>query len=307
MATTEILEDLFFIERGYLNANHFVCRSDAPVLIDTGYIADFNETQRRITELGVRLSDVALIVSTQTHCDHVGGNRIIQQRSGCDIALHAVGKHFIDTRDDWSTWWRYFNQAAAFFTCNRALTDGDTVAIGPHRFEVIYTPGHAGDGIVLYNRREKVLLSSDTLWENDTAVMTLRVEGSTAVFRMQESLKRLAALDVERVYPGHGRPFRDMDAALAKSNEKLDRYLQDRTLAGSDLLKKIIVYTLMMKRTVGEDDFFPYLMKTVWFKETVDLYFNGAHEAKYNEIIGDFIARGIVRRKEGLLITTVKP
>ena len=37
----EILEDLFFIERGYLNANHFVYRGDPPTLIDTGYIADF--------------------------------------------------------------------------------------------------------------------------------------------------------------------------------------------------------------------------------------------------------------------------
>ncbi len=36
MPTIEILDDLFFIERGYLNCNHFVYRSPAPVLIDSG-------------------------------------------------------------------------------------------------------------------------------------------------------------------------------------------------------------------------------------------------------------------------------
>ncbi|HEX9922268.1 MAG TPA: MBL fold metallo-hydrolase [Anaerolineae bacterium] len=76
----ETLEDLFFIERGYLNANHFVYRSDAPILIDTGYKSDFTETQWLITALGVDLSAVSLIINTHTHCDHIGGNWIPLKR-----------------------------------------------------------------------------------------------------------------------------------------------------------------------------------------------------------------------------------
>ena len=67
MPDREILEDLFFIERGYLNGNHFVCRSKSPVLIDTGYVSGFDETERRITDLGVNLSDISLIINTHTH------------------------------------------------------------------------------------------------------------------------------------------------------------------------------------------------------------------------------------------------
>ena len=188
MDSKEILKDLFFIERGFLNGNHFVFRSDAPVLIDTAYIKGFDETEKLVTQLGVKLSDISLIISTHTHCDHIGGNHLIQQKSGCDIALHRVGKYFIDSRDDWSTWWRYYNQEAAFFNCTRSLEDGEMIALGPHEFQVIYTPGHASDGIVLYNRREKMLISSDTLWQTDMAVMTLRIEGSRALFDMQKSL-----------------------------------------------------------------------------------------------------------------------
>ena len=143
MFPTEIIDDLFFIERGYLSGNHFVYRSRSPILIDTGYISQFTETERLLSGLGVNLTDVSLIMNTHTHCDHIGGNYLIQKKSGCDIALHKVGKHFIDTKDDWSTWWRYYNQEAAFFKCTQTLEDGDTVAIGPHKFQIIYTPGHA--------------------------------------------------------------------------------------------------------------------------------------------------------------------
>jgi len=307
MSTNEILEDLFFIERGYLNGNHFVYRSKAPILIDTGYISGFNQTEKSIKGLGVNLSDVALIINTHTHSDHIGGNQIIQQRSGCDIALHKAGRYFIGVQDDWSTWWKYYNQEADFFNCTQTLEDGDIIAIGPHEFQVIYTSGHASDGIVLYDRREKILISSDTLWESDMAAMTLRVEGSMALFHMQESLQKLESLDVKRIYPGHGKPFSDLQKAIVKSKLKIERYLLDRDMMGNDLIKKIIVFTLLMKKKIIEKDFFPYLMETYWFKETVDLYFNNECEMKYNEIMNALLERGVVKLENGSLFPTVKP
>jgi hypothetical protein len=63
----------------------------------------------------------------------------------------------------------------------------------------------------------------------------------------------------------------------------------------------------LMKRAIGENALFPYLMGTYWFKETIDLYFNGEYELKYNEIIRTFNKRGIIRRKNGNLFTIVKP
>lgn len=307
MKPIEILNDLFFIERGYLNGNHFAYRSNKPILIDTAYIADFDETASFISSLGIKLADISLIVNTHCHCDHIGGNNIIQQKSGCDIALHKIGKHFIDTRDDWSTWSRYYSQEADFFNCTIELNDGDLIAVGPHEFQVIHTPGHAADGIVLYNQQDKILISSDLLWENDTAVMTLRIEGSATLFNMMASLEKIASLDVKVVYPGHGKPFTNAKEAVAKSKQKIENFINNRALIGTDLLKKITIYTLLMKRTVGQKDFLGQLMQTHWFKETIDLYFNGDYEAKYNEIMQNFIKRGIVKPDKGKLYTTVKP
>ncbi len=307
MKPLEIMDNLFFIQRGYLNANHFVYTSEQPVLIDTAYIADFQATADVIRRLGVDIAKTKLIVSTHCHCDHIGGAKIIQDISSCDIALHKIGKYFIDAQDDWSTWWRYYNQDASFFNCTRGLVDGDVICVGPHKFEVIYTPGHSADGIVLYNRNEKVLISSDTLWENDMAVMTVRVEGSRACFSLMESLEKIEKLEVKVVYPGHGKPFTNMARAIEKARKRLKGFLEDKTKIGTDLLKKIIVYTLMMKKGTDEASFFDDLIATHWYRETVDFYFDSNYRHKYEEIMQGFLGRGIVKNQDGRLITTVKP
>jgi glyoxylase-like metal-dependent hydrolase (beta-lactamase superfamily II) len=306
MAPVEILEDLFFIERGYLNGNHFVYRGEEPVLIDTAYADDFGRTEELIRYVGVDPARVKLIVNTHCHCDHVGGARIIQDRSGCEVAMHVIGKRFIDTGDDWSTWWRYYEQRADFFHCSRGLENGQTIAIGPHEFEVIYTPGHSADGIVLYNQKEKVLISSDTLWEKDMAVLTVRVEGSRAPFSLMESLDTLEKLDVKTVYPGHGRPFTDMSGAISKARNRLLEYMTVPKKMGNDLLKKIIVYTLMMKNGADEGTFFQDLTQKRWFVETIDLYFDGDLRRKYDDTMKSLFRRGIIKYENQRITTSAK-
>jgi hydroxyacylglutathione hydrolase len=306
MSAVEMMKDLFFIERGYLNSNHFVYRSEQPVLVDTGYISDFAVTERLIEDIGVDIAQTRLIISTHTHCDHIGGNRIIQDKSGCGIALHKIGKYFMETRDDWSTWWRYFGQEAEFFTCTTALDDGDLIRVGPHEFLVLHTPGHASDGIVLYNKKEKALISGDALWEDDIPTITIRVEGSTCLFDLLSSLEKLESLDVKIVYPGHGRPFMNFKEALSKSKNKARDFLNHREKSGDSLLKKIIIYTILMRGQVDEISFFDHLMETHWFKETIDLFFKSKYQKTYERLMRDFLHRGIVVRKDGMLCTTVK-
>lgn len=303
----EILKDFFFIERGYLNGNHFLLRSDRPVLVDTGYIGDFAQTKELLEGLGTDLSKVQLIINTHTHSDHVGGNAIIQEMSGCEIALHSVGKHFIDSRDDWSTWWRYYGQEARFFKCTLSIRDGDVVPIGPYMFKAIHTPGHASDGIILYHAPSKILLSSDALWENDMAAMTLRVEGSTALFAHEESLEKISRLDIQRVFPGHGSPFSDSRAALMKARKRLGTYFRERERIGQDQLKRIILFTLLKQRGADEEIFYDQLMGSHWFVETVDLYFDSEYEWKYKQVIGYLMKKGLVIRQGHALCATVRP
>jgi glyoxylase-like metal-dependent hydrolase (beta-lactamase superfamily II) len=303
----KVLDDLFFFERGFLCANHLAWRSASPILIDTGYKASLAETEGRLRGIGIRLATVRRIVNTHTHCDHIGGNHAIQRRSGCAIALHPAGKHYMDTGDDRSTWWRYYDQEADFFDATESLQDGEPILLGPHEFTVMHTPGHASDGLVLYNREHRLLISSDTLWAHDIPVMTLRIEGARAVETMLASLARIGGLAVRQVFPGHGPPFGDFTAALQRAEKRYRRYLTEPDRIGWDQVKKIIIYTLMMKRSVPVGTFFDALMKTAWYPETVTVYLGGDHRAIYERVMARLGARGLVRQNGGRWTTTVHP
>lgn len=307
MPVSEILPDFFFFERGYLNGNHFAWRGERPVLVDTAYLPHVDTTLELLAGVGIDPARTAAILTTHCHCDHVGGHRRIQALSGCGVALHPLGRHFIETGDDWSTWWRYYDQPAEPFECTRSLADGEVVDVGPHRFTVLHTPGHSADGLVLYCAAERLLISSDALWERDVPVMTVRVEGSRTLFDALGSLERLEALDVQRVYPGHGPGFDDMPTAVARSRERLQGYLRRPQDLGRDQIKRIVVYTLLMHPGFPAEGFFERLMATFWFPETCDLFFRGDYRRHCDDTLAGLLERGILTRTDGRLFTVVPP
>ena len=301
----EIAENLFFVERGWLNANHFVFNGRQKVLIDTGYISDFEETKRFVQDLGVDLREVDRIVSTHSHCDHIGGNKRIQDLSRCKIAMHKIDKFFINSKDDWATWWRYYDQEAEFFRVVISLEEGDCVFLDELKLEVIHTPGHGAGMIALYSPKEKFLISSDALWDGDLGVLTIRVEGSIAPFLALNSLEKLSTLGVDRIYPGHGPPIIEPKVAIQKCREKLEGFLKDPSRIGMDQLRKILIYILLMKRGFTVDEFFDYLMGTHWFRETVDLYFGGNYERTFNQTMESLLEKGVVLIEKGKYLSTV--
>lgn len=303
----EISKNLFFIERGWLNANHFVFNGKKKVLIDAGYITDFEETRKWIEGVGVDLKTIDLIVSTHSHCDHIGGNKRIHDISGCEIAIHAIDKQSIETKDDWATWYRFYDQEADFFPIDRALEEGESIFLDDLELKVIHTPGHARGGISLYSPEGRFLISSDALWEGDTGVLNTIVEGREAPSLAMESLKKLSPLDIHTIYPGHGGIIDHPQKAFQKSWSKLEGLIKDPVKLGNDHLKKILIWVLLMKKGYAHNELLNYLMTTHWFKAVVDLYFGGRYQEKFNEVMKEFLERNIVYIKEDYYRTTVHP
>ncbi|MDI7261996.1 MAG: MBL fold metallo-hydrolase [Thermodesulfobacteriota bacterium] len=303
----EISKNLFFIERGWLNANHFVFHGKKKILIDTGYITDFEETRKWIEAAGVGLKSIDLIINTHSHCDHIGGNKRIHDISGCQIAIHRMDKQLIDSRDDWATWYRFYDQEAEFFQVDIALDEGESIFLDALELNVIYTPGHARGGIALYAPEERFLISSDALWDGDTGVLNTIVEGREAPTLAMESLEKLASLDIQTIYPGHGGIIRHPPRAFQKCRNKLEGFMKDPAKMGNDHLKKILVWSLLMKKGYPKDDFFDYLMTTHWFKAVVGSYFEAKYHEKFNEVIEEFLERNIVIIRDGYYHTTVQP
>jgi glyoxylase-like metal-dependent hydrolase (beta-lactamase superfamily II) len=299
---SEITPDFFFIERDWLNANHFVVRGRSPVLIDTGYARDIDETLAILADLDVFPEAVGRIVLTHTHSDHVGAVKTIQQASGCEVALHPISRHYIDTRNRWATWWHYYDQEADFFETHVSLDDGDRIELGGLSFEVIHAPGHSAGQICLFEPDNGLLISSDALWDGDLGAMTPRIEGMDCVFRALETLDRLAALKPKKVYAGHGLPFEDVSGAIARTRSKLMGFLADPKKQGRDQIKKIVVFTLLMKGGLPAASLFDNLADTPWFNEAISLFFGKERPRPVlDQVVDELIAKGVLTAEGAFL------
>jgi len=303
---SQIRPNFFFIERGWLNANHFVFNGKQRILIDTGYVSDFEETRGWIEAVGVDLKSVDLIINTHSHCDHVGGNKRIREISGCWISIHRLDKQSIDLRDDWSTWYRFYDQEAEFFPVDDALEGGEMVYLDDLELRIIHTPGHARGGIALYCPKERFLISSDALWDGDLGVLNTIVEGKEAPILAMESLKKIRSWDLRTIYPGHGGIISDPEAAIRKCEEKLKSFINNPKKLGKDHLKKILIWVLLMKRGYRADDFFGYLLRVPWFKAVVDAYFEGRYQELFSNLLEELLARNIIFIQDGCYQTSVK-
>ncbi|HTU00435.1 MAG TPA: MBL fold metallo-hydrolase, partial [Candidatus Sulfotelmatobacter sp.] len=71
--------------------------------------------------------------------------------------------------------------------------------VGRHTFELLHTPGHSKGQIAVYIPEERVVFTGDTIFNQ---CQTWVNEADTDQWLV--SLKRLEALDVDWIVPGHG-------------------------------------------------------------------------------------------------------
>ncbi len=180
---------------------YLVGRRD-PILIDTGagvpeYLPLFEQylAERRWTQ-------PSRVILTHRHRDHLGG---VEQLRGRFKGL-PVAKMIL--RD------------AGLPEAVTDLRDGQVIEGDGVTLTAIYTPGHASDHLCYYLREEKALFTGDVILGGSTTVIPAE-DGDLGDYLA--SLRRLQALDVERIYPAHG-PV--IENAPAKIREYIDHRME---------------------------------------------------------------------------------
>lgn len=84
------------------------------------------------------------------------------------------------------------------------LRDGDVLDLGDRRLEVLHLPGHSPGSIGLYEPQTATLFSGDVIYDGELVDEGLPGTDRTAY---AASMRRIAALDLRVVYPGHGAPL----------------------------------------------------------------------------------------------------
>ena len=218
---------------------------DGIVLVDTGYHEEgaFAELERTLATVGRRLEDVRLVVCTHAHSDHYGLAAPIVERAGCELWMHPNHEHMTRAIADperalerrvevarqsgvpleplrrWAEERRDSNPGiAAAIEPHRELVPGVEVETDHGAWSVHYTPGHAPSHVVLFEPRQRLLLSGDHLLGRVSPYFDY---GWTPdpVAEFLDSLDTVDALGARLCLPGHGRPFGDV-AAHVEANRK---------------------------------------------------------------------------------------
>ena len=169
------------------------------VVIDPGY-----EPDTVLDESKALGKEIAAILLTHGHFDHVGGVREIAAETGCRVYLCDADLAMPPQ----------MTAGPLYYT--NTYSEGSFVEEAGLSFKVLHTPGHTPGSVCLMC--ENTLFSGDTLFWGSCGRTDLP-GGSWATIRV--SLKRLADLSGDfDVYPGHG------DATTLSFERKMNPYMQ---------------------------------------------------------------------------------
>jgi len=194
---------------GYGNdSNIYLIIDEVITLIDAGTGKHFNRVVNNLRKLGLAPGDIQLIINTHCHYDHVGGDHAFISASGCGVAVHEFDAEPLRRGDGIITCATVLGEELKPLEPTRLLHESDRIKLGKSALEVIHTPGHTQGSICLYERTQRALFSGDTVFCGGIGRTDWPTGDSKA---MAKSLRRLAELDIEELFPGHG-PFDLKDA-----------------------------------------------------------------------------------------------
>lgn len=143
-------------------------------------------------------AEVAAVVLTHGHFDHIAAVAEIVRTTGAPLAVHEADAAGITSAAGSGGALFGFDVCAP--PADRLLDDGDVVEVGRERLAVLHTPGHTPGSICLLG--EGHLFSGDTLFAGSIG-RTDFAGGDMA--SMRRSIGLLASLpDEVLVHPGHG-------------------------------------------------------------------------------------------------------
>ncbi|MFF5994085.1 MBL fold metallo-hydrolase [Lysinibacillus sp. KU-BSD001] len=102
---------------------------------------------------------------------------------------------------------------------NQYLEEGQVIPFGKYEYEVLITPGHSDGLITLFNEEQSILFSTDHILPHISPNISYWFEGEeNPLGSYFASLEKIRALDVDRIIPSHGQPFR-------RGNERIEQLI----------------------------------------------------------------------------------
>ncbi len=253
-------------ERGWLSANNVLFHGDGPsALVDSGYVTHATQTVALVSQaLGARPLD--LLVNTHLHSDHCGGNAAVQARYPGVVTWIPPGlAEQVRQWDPVALTYEPTGQHCPRFRMDRLLAPGTQLLLGDRPWQVHGAPGHDQHSVVLFEPRDRILISADALWANGFGVVFQELEGDRAFDEVGATLDLIEALQPRLVIPGHGALFTDVAGALQAARRRLQAFVQDPVRHAGHAAKVLLKFKLLELQRVRYADLERWALGTTYF------------------------------------------
>ena len=263
------LAGLGVFERGWLSSNNVLVHDEAgATLIDTGHENHAEQTLALVRQ-ALAGQPLARIVNTHLHSDHCGGNATLQRAFEAAVFVPEASAEAVR---EWRAGGLTFDasgQRCERFSLQGTIRAGDVIEAGGRRFEVIEAPGHDPQSMILFDAAHGLLISADALWENGFGIVFPELEGEPGFKDVGAVLDMIERLPVRLIVPGHGAPFTDVPAALARARSRLAAFTAEPRRHARHGAKVLLKYHLMELREQALGDLCAWaehtpLIRAVW-------------------------------------------
>jgi glyoxylase-like metal-dependent hydrolase (beta-lactamase superfamily II) len=275
--------------RPFPDANLLLLHGRQPALVDSGFVGHAQETAAWV---GAHVSELALVVNTHWHSDHVGGNALLQA-AGAGIAASTRDAEAVTRRDPGCCQAEYLDQPVAAYTVDEPLDDGQTLRLGDADWQVVRTPGHTPGHLSLWQPEERLLVVGDALSDYDVGWVNLALDGPDAAATALASVYRLVDLGPRVLLTAHGPIPADTGAALATAVRRAQRLVDDPAGAVWYGTRRILAFALMIRSGIPVGEIEPYLHARAWLSDAARLL-DRTPEALATELVDTMLRSGAV-------------
>ncbi|MGB3634992.1 MAG: MBL fold metallo-hydrolase, partial [Rubrobacteraceae bacterium] len=209
---------------------------DGWTIVDAGYHypQTYKVWERGAAAVGCDLDrDVARIVVTHFHPDHLGGAKWLQERSGASVYMleeeishsrelwgeESNPAHFVEHLCRHGMPRELAESAAAKMRASLPLPGrmvplsvGEKLDLDLGPLRILHAPGHADYQLMLHDEERGILFAADHVLLKITPNVGLWPESEpNPLARYLESIESLQGIGASLILPGHGPVFHDLD------------------------------------------------------------------------------------------------